>query len=293
MRSSSLLLSMLVLAPLAADARPKKAAGGGANAHAAAAAKAHKDGKFDVALTELQAAYAAEPDPKYLFAIAQVQAKLDSCQEAIASYEKFLASTKDDKKRAVVKQAIEACKTKLASAAPAAPGKPEGSPFRERKPDAPAAVSAPAPAAGLATPEATPQEPVPGPATVAPPAPVTAASAGPGPAPRPRRSPWYKDVLGDALTITGAAAGAASLVMYAGARGDLDDAERQASLDEYQDLVDQAQDKRRFAVIVAGAGAVLIGAGIVRYATRDRHESRGIAIAPTDGGGLVTWSGGF
>ena len=115
----------LALAPLAADAKPFRKNKGKGNAkieakkHMDKGAKAHKDGNFDVALTELQAAYALDPQPKLLFAIAQVQVKLDNCPDAIANYEKFLATEKSKQKQAVVKQAIEACNQKVAAATPA------------------------------------------------------------------------------------------------------------------------------------------------------------------------------
>ena len=66
-------------------------------------------------------------------------------------------------------------------------------------------------------------------------------------------SPWYKDVLGDALVVSGIAAGAVSIVMYTKARSELDDAEAAPSLDGYKDLVAQAHDHRTYAVILAGA----------------------------------------
>src|SRR4051812_4431964 len=102
----------------AADAKPKKAKAkptqqtAAAKVHVDAATKAHKEGKFDTALTELQIAYDLSPEPKLLFAIAQVQAKLGDCSSAVDNYTKFLESTKDKKKQDVVKQAIAGCKPK-------------------------------------------------------------------------------------------------------------------------------------------------------------------------------------
>ena len=81
--------------------------------------------------------------------------------------------------------------------------------------------------------------------------------------------------------------------MYTGARSSLDDAESAGSLVEYNDLVDDAKNQRMYAVVLAGGGAVLIGAGLLRYKLRNKGEARGVAIAPTSGGGLITWTGGF
>src|SRR4051794_16867061 len=101
----------IALGALASPALAKpKAKGKGkpaatAKVHIDKATKAHKEGKFDVALTELQAAYEIDPQPKLVFAIAQVQAKLGDCPSAVDSYTKYLSTTKDKQKQAVVKQA--------------------------------------------------------------------------------------------------------------------------------------------------------------------------------------------
>ncbi len=300
MRHATLVLALLAIAPLTAEAKPKakagaKAKGGGklkkvsgkaaAKVHTDKAAKAHKAGKFDEALTELRAAYEADPEPKLLFAIAQVQAKLDQCPDAIGNYEKFLAATKDKKKQAVVKQAIEACNVKVAAAAPLPPPK-------EPPPPPVVATTEPTPAPVVTEPAPNPidSQPMPPPVEDSPlaPMPVYAHDGG------GRGKPWYKDVIGDALVLTGVAAGAVSVVMYTGARSTLDDAEAAGTIDEYNDLVDKAHDKRTYSLVLAGTSAVLISAGLVHYKLRDKGEVRGIAVAPVrGGGGLITWTGGF
>jgi hypothetical protein len=81
--------------------------------------------------------------------------------------------------------------------------------------------------------------------------------------------------------------------MYAGARSSLDDADNAVTLPEYQDAVDDAKTKRTISVVLAGGSAVLIGAGLVRFALRGHSETRGVAVAPTRDGGFITWTGGF
>jgi tetratricopeptide (TPR) repeat protein len=303
MRTTTILIAMLVTAPLAAEAKPKAKAQSKAHSvktHMDRAGKAHKAKKFDVALTELEAAYAIEPQPKLLFAIAQVQAKLDRCQGAIENYEKFLASTKDKQKQAIVKQAIASCRTKIA-ADTSEPTPASDNVFRDKKPVEEVPV---VPTAVEPTPAPTP-EPTPAPTPAPPPAPII------DDAPPPRSSidtpimgrgetppgsgsrPWYKDVVGDALVVGGVASGALSVVMYLKAQSELDDAESAGSLDGYEQLVNDAHDHRTYAVIFAGAGVVLVGGGLLRYALHDSDESRGVALAPTSGGAVVTWSGGF
>lgn len=299
MRTKAIFIAMLVTAPLAAEAKPKpKTKAQSVKAHMNRAAKAHKAKKFEVALTELEAAYAIEPQPKLLFAIAQVQAKLDRCDGAIDNYEKFLASTKDKQKQSIVKQAIASCKTKIASATPPPEPTPATPPerdsvFRDQKP-----IEATPPPAEQKPAEPPPPEPLAEPARIdddAPPslgAPTTSRAETP---PSRGGKPWYKDVVGDALVVGGLAAGAASVFMYLKATGELDDAESAASLDQYEDLVARAHDHRTYAVIFAGAGVVLLGGGLLRYALHDSGETRpgGVAVAPTSDGAVVTWSGGF
>ncbi|MEJ7603483.1 MAG: tetratricopeptide repeat protein, partial [Kofleriaceae bacterium] len=83
-------LGLLVLAHDAV-AGPKDQA----KKHLAAATRAHGDGKYDVALTELQAAYKLDPQPELLYAIGQVYAKLGECDEAKAHYDRVLAKNTD------------------------------------------------------------------------------------------------------------------------------------------------------------------------------------------------------
>lgn len=283
MRHAAIAIAVLAVAS-PAEAKPRHNAKADAKRHVDAGTKAHKAGNFEVALTELQAAYDLDPEPKLLFAIAQVQVKLDRCPDAIPNYEKFLASTKDKKKQAIVKQAIDACNAKVAAE------------------PAPAVTNEPAPTEVAPPPAATTEHS--GPVETQPPAPPVEPTLPPPetafrPAPPPRATtgdhsaPWYKDMLGDALVLGGVAAGAVSLVMYAGARSSLDDAENATTLPDYRDAVDDAKSKRNVSLVLAGGSVVLIGAGILRYRLRSHGEAHGVAIAPSSGGGMITWTGGF
>jgi tetratricopeptide (TPR) repeat protein len=261
--------SILVLAcATAANADPKPTAKATVKEHMERAAKAHKEGKFDVALTELEAAYELEPQPKLVYAIAQVYAKLDRCSEAITHYEQFIAETEDKSQHSIAKQAIAACKQKLEASAAAVDTKPETEP----KPVEP-----------------TPPQPVDEPKPAPPPVKVE-----PQPAPIVTHSPWYTDMLGDALVIVGVAAGVGSVFTYQAAQSDLDAAESAPTLDGYKDLVDSAERKHLYTLVLAGGGAALVIGGVLRYTLRDsRRESSGVALVPTRDGGLITWSGGF
>jgi len=121
--------------------------------------------------------------------------------------------------------------------------------------------------------------------------------AGPPPSAAPpssRARPWYTDKVGDALVLGGAVAGVFGVVIYVGARSDLDSAEAAPTLTRYDELVDRARTKRAASVVLIGGGVALIGAGIVHYLVHDRAtESRGVGVVPATGGGLVTWTGRF
>ena len=248
------------------------------------AATLHKQGKFDEALAELEAAYKLDPQVDLLFSIGQVYAKLGRCDEAHAKFDEFAAKKKSKEASAIVQQAIAAC-------IPKAPPVPP--------PDA----AAPAPAAVVTAPTPAPEpekpaQPVPPPADEPTP-PPTFATATSGPAPAQPATPsapraWYRDTLGDGLVLAGIAAVVVGGIEYHAATSKLDDAESAGSLARYDQLVDDAHGKRTISVVLFAGGAALVGAGIVRYALHDRgHERASVAVVPAPGGGFVTFGGGF
>lgn len=126
-----LLVFALLALPAVALAGPKEKAE--AQKHIEKATGAHQAGKYDVALTELQAAYALDAQPDLLYAMGQVQVKLGKCDEAIASYEKFLATNPPAEPSAAANEAIETCKSQLPppepEPAPAPPPEPAPAPL--------------------------------------------------------------------------------------------------------------------------------------------------------------------
>lgn len=114
-----LLVALLCATPAVAHAGRKQKLE--AKAHLKAATKAHKEGKFDEALSELQAAYALDPQPDTMFAIGQVQVKLDNCPEAIMSYQTFLESNPPDGPKDAANEAIQTCRDKIAASQPPPP----------------------------------------------------------------------------------------------------------------------------------------------------------------------------
>ena len=109
-----LLILALVALPLVAVAGPKE----DAQKHIAKATEAHQAGKYDVALTELQVAHALDPQPDLLYAMGQVQVKLGKCNDAIVSYEKFLATNPPTEPSNAAREAIDQCKAQAPAPTP-------------------------------------------------------------------------------------------------------------------------------------------------------------------------------
>jgi tetratricopeptide (TPR) repeat protein len=258
------LILLLALAPTTALADAKSQA----KAHIDKATAFHGEGKFKEALEQLTLAYALDPKPELLYAIGQVHVQLGNCDQAISFYERFLSSKPAAGPAAAAKEAIATCKN-----SPPPDVKPDPEPVQQ-KPDPEPMPQQPDP-----EPQPQPRQPQPGtPTTV-------------------EGKPWYKDVVGDALVLSGVAAGVLGIVFYTQMNAKYDDSEDRTkadTVDEYNDLRDQAKAKGTLALGFGIGGVVLIGAGVARYMLRDNGERKSkIAVTPTDGGGLITVMGGF
>ncbi len=253
------LVIALVVAPAAARAGNAEEA----RAHVARATQAHKEGRYDEARVELEAAYALAPQPDLLYALGQVHTKLGHCRDAEVYFRRYAATQHDARVTQVVDHAIAACQPAAAPASATAP------PTSAPSPPAPPTVSPPAPFAPTRT----------APAAVAPPPPHH----------------WYQDKLGDGLVLGGLVAGVVGLVEYRSAQSDLDAAEdrtRTTTLARYHDLVDSAHGERTGAIVLFGAGGALLVGGVIRYALHASDtEVGGVGVAPVRGGGAITYAG--
>lgn len=258
-------LSLLVLAGLATTARADEPAIQ-AKQHLTRALELHQAKKFAESLDEMKTAYALDPKPELLYAIAQLHVQLGQCDRALPFYERFLTSNPKESAAAKAKQAIHICKT--------APPPPAA------QPDAPAIDQLP----DLDKPSPNP------PSRVGPPNP---------PPPAPNRTaktvmlPWYTDVLGDVLVGAGVIAGGIGVVQYLNARAANDDAAAATTLPERLDHLDDARGKRRIAAIAGGVGGALVIGGIVRFVTRTPATETRFVVEPAGGGGTVWWRGAF
>lgn len=293
MRTTHLLLA-ISLVSATAFAGPKQEA----KKHVDKAMKAHAEGKFDVALTELRAAYKLDPQPDLLYAMGQVYSKLGRCTDATGAFEKFRkAKKKDPTIGKVVDEAIAACKTAdspfqdtHAVEGTTEPAKTEPAKTEPVKTE-PAKVE---------TTASKVEEPPP-PKVETPPPPVEQPKAEPlpekqmpPPPPVASTSHWYGDVIGDVLVVGGIAAFVGAGIEYKGARSSVDDASNATTLDQYNKALDDAHGKRNVSLILGGAGAALVVGGLVHYMFHGKHaETHGVAIVPTADGGMITWTGGL
>ena len=275
-----------------AHAGPKQAAE--AKKHIDRATELHKDGKYDEALVELKAAYKLDPKPDLLFALGQVESKRGKCKEATQYFTQFKGKHKGEKQIAdVVEEAIETCKRDAAAAhaaaAPPPPPPPAPAPTVEPTPTPP---PAPEPA-----PPPPPPPPPPAPVPVEPPPPPPIA-----PSPTPTMTTqtahtgsraWYSDTVGDALVGGGVVMGVIAIVEYKSALSNLDSAEKSSTLALYNGYIDSAKTDRNIALVLGVAGGVAAGIGVWHIVSHRGGEPGGVAVVPTSGGGLVTWSGGF
>jgi hypothetical protein len=117
--------------------------------------KAYAAGNFAEAVAEFEAAYAEWNTPEYLHDIGQAYRRLDRCNQAATSFEKYVAAKPDAPNRASVEHVIEQLRAKCPvavtpnepAAATTSVAEPIAPPHR-----APAKKSEPAPVVAAATP---------------------------------------------------------------------------------------------------------------------------------------------
>ncbi len=246
---------VLAAAPVLADPKDD------AKLHMQAAATAYKEGRFEDTLVELNKAYALDPKPELHYSMGQVYIKLARCDDAIVSYESFLA-TKPTRDRAdLANQAIETCRAQKATT----PVPPTTDPNSGIDTEAPPGVPAPIETVPVLDP---PRASVDAPA-------------------------WYKDKLGLALTGGGAVLTIVGLVMYASARGKIDDAENADSYGASQSLYDDAKSQRTTSMVVTVVGLAATGVGVWLLLQKRNEQQAGVAFFPTTSGGMITYSGTY
>ncbi len=147
---------MIILAGspvLAADANVEAA-----RQHYAKAVQFYDLGRFQEAIGEFEAAYAAKPDPALLYNLAQSARRLGDNKRAIDLYKNFLMHVPGTPKRAEVERRIEELQALVNQAAPSQPQPPPGAALANPAFPSPAAGPVVVAAAAPAAPPTNPSE---------------------------------------------------------------------------------------------------------------------------------------
>jgi len=232
-----------------------------AKQHVDRATELHEQGKFAQALDELKTAFSLDPKPELLYAMGQIHVSLGQCPQAITYYQRYLATKPAPSTANAAIEAIEACKTNPPPPANGALAPSDNSPptalDTSSRQDTPA-TQPPKPEAPIAPPRA-----------------------------------WYGDYFADAMVAGGVAAGLAGIFEYRAAVRSRDRADAASNFQSYVDLIDRAHSQRTTAIGFGVAGAALALTGGLHYALTDRRARHTVAIGPSKGGAVVTWSGWF
>lgn len=254
---------LLVITALTVIASSRRASGdpkAEAKQHVDRATELHEQGKFAQALDELKTAFSLDPKPELLYAMGQIHLTLGQCTQAVTYYERYLATKPSPSTANAAHEAIEVCKSN----------------------PPPFADSARARSAGSSPRSAIDQPPQQGRSAPLPPKPEAAAAS---------ERAWYGDYIADAMVAGGVAAGLVGTFEYRSAVRTRDRADTATNFQSYVDLIDRAHSQRVTAVAFGIAGAALVAAGGLHYVITERRARHTIAIAPSNGGGIVTWIG--
>ena len=248
--ASSLVLA-LACEVAAAQPRPMTAAAKAELDRGRAKYAAHD---YAAAITAYDAGYAIDPHPDFMYAKAQAQRLGGDCRGAITSYNAFLSSSPPQSEADLAKQNIAKCEALLAASSPQGPVEPPVT-----KPAEPPV-------------ETKPAEP-----PVAPPV-----------VPHDDGSPWWHDTLGLSLATGSLISFGVSIGFTIQARSESDDLANANNLADWLNTHDAWDRDRIVAGVTAGAGAVLAGLAIWRFATHNDAPSKVTAhVGHTRGATLV------
>lgn len=228
----------------------------------AAATTHYTAGRYTEAIAELRAAHQADPQPEYLFGIAQAYKYAGDCDRAIESYGVYLRTGPTPGATKATQALIDECRDILAAAKAAQPVATATPP-----------VAVPAPPPPASEPLVIRE--------------VQRVHT------RELYIPWYRDWQGDVLTGAGVVGLFTGAAFLAAAQRHDDDATRAAS---YADLDRAVRARDRDEVIggvVLATGGALVLAGLVRYALRPKRVRTEVIVEPSPGGAVVglVWSG--
>lgn len=200
--------------------------------------------EYAPAIKEFRLAYALDPRAEILFAWAQAERLYGRCSRASKLYRRFLGSKPSAQQAEAARQGLDRCEGQ----ADTAPDDPEDV--------VPEPEAAPAP-----EPEPVPEDTQP---------------EAPPPAPKRR-----VDGLGIGLLAGGVVVGGAGVGVLGAAAGKASDVEDATAYDDFADGVGRVRTLRIAGGVLAGVGAALIVAGVVRLVVRARAPRRDLSLWTT------------
>ena len=138
----------------------------------------YQQGRYDEAVAELQAGYAIDPRPDFLYAIGQAERKRGDCKAAIRYYQQYVDTGQSPQRTVAVLVQIDRCKQELAAGPVTPPPKAPGATAEPSRP------SSPPPSWSPPSSSPVPSEPAPPPAVATPEPPAASTPSPAAPAPR-------------------------------------------------------------------------------------------------------------
>ncbi len=228
------------------------------------AANAHYEaGRYAEAIVELRAAYAADAQGQYLFAIAQAHRMADECETAIEAFGAFLRTGPKPNATKAAQRYIDDCRATLAAKRAAA--------------QAAAASQTPAPA-----PQPAPPPPPSEPLVVREVERVYT---------REVYIPWYGDWQGDTLAAAGVVTLLTGVTFLVIANGHDDDATHATSYDALDRSLTLRDRDQVVGGIAIATGSALAVAALARYALRPKRVQTEVFVQPAQSGASVGVTG--
>lgn len=255
---ASLAAVLLALAATSALAQPAT------SPHEATATAAYEAGDLDTALHEFEAAYADTQRADLLYVIGRLHTERKDCVMAIDYFNRYLATKPGATQADAAQTEIAKCQKQLDALTPTTGGGDTGG------------------GGGTTTDTGTTTT-------------STGGTTSIGTTTSPIEARRGFDKLGTGLLIGGLLAEGAAVVLYVQARNAQcgDPVCTELSYDEYLDAEDKAKKLRLTSIVVASSGAVLLGGGVYRFATRGKRSSSSVSLTPTPGGAALSFSGRF
>ena len=238
------------------------------NTHLERAVEFYAEKQYELAIVEFRAAFALDPRPDLLFALAQAERLSGDCPSAVVYYERYLETDPDDEQAEAARVNAKKCERALESG-------PRGRPDKSTNESLDDAESASEPAT---------------------PAPIAQSLA--ALAPGGGGVPWYRDTMGDALLVSGVAGLAIGAGFFAASSSAEDRAKSSVEYEDYVAHIDVARQRGNLAIAGFAVGGALVTAAVIRFVTRGKSKSKTetvptIGATPAPGGIVVSAAASF